>query len=167
MSVELFILIAISLSSFVSIFYIPKTKYRLAFISFLAFEATTWASINILVQTSAISFPVRVIFTKATQVGFIQNFLFFPMIYAWFMLLYQNKAALIGKMLHYIVFISVIVWTIYFFSIYTELEDFTKGTAYTQLIRLYISFSVQFVLCHLYVHWLSKKTNLIVGNEAQ
>lgn len=163
MSIEHFILIAISLSSLVSIFYIPKTKYRLAFISFLAFEATTWASINILVQTGSISFPVRGLFIKATQVGFLQNFLFFPMIYTWFMLLYQNRATLTGKILHYIIFISAIVWSIYFLTVYTDLEDFNKGTAYSQLIRLYISFLLQFALCHLYINWLSKKTALVTS----
>jgi hypothetical protein len=160
---EQFILSAISLASLASLFYIPKTKYRLAFISFLAFEATTWASINILVQTGEISFPVRVIFTRATQVGFVQNFMFFPMIYAWFMLLYQKKATIAGKILHYIIFVSVVVWFIYFFSIYTELEDFLKGSVCSQMVRLYISFLIQFLLCRIYINWLSKKTNVLTG----
>lgn len=162
-SIEQFLLLAISLASLASVFYIPKTKYRLALISFLAFEATTWASINILVQTGAISFPVRVIFTRASQVGFVQNLIFFPMIYAWFMLLYPQKTTIAGKILHYLIFVSVIVWFIYFFSVYTDLEEFLKGTVYTQMIRLYLSFLGQFALCHLYIHWLSKKTKVLTG----
>lgn len=162
MPVEHFILITISLASLASILYIPRTKYRLAFISFLAFEATTWASINILVQTGSIAFPVRE-FTKASQIGFIQNFLFFPMVYAWFIIIFQSKPTLIGKIMHYLIFVSVIVWFIYFVSVYTGLEDFIKGTKYTQLFRLYISFLFQFGLCHLYIRWLSGKTNLLTG----
>jgi len=160
---EQFIIIAVSLASLASIFYIPKTKYRLALISFLAFEATTWASINILVQTGAISFPVRIIFPHASQVGFVQNFIFFPMIYVWFTLLYPQKRTVAGKILHYIFFISGVVWLIYFFSVYTGLEDFLKGTAHSQIIRLYLSFSVQFILCRLYINWLEKRTNILTG----
>lgn len=163
MSIEEFILLAISLLAIASIIYIPKTKYRLVLISFLAFEATTWASTNILVHTGAISFPVRGLFTKASQVGFIQNFFFFPMVYAWFILLYPQKRTWAGKILHYIIFVSFIVWFIYFVSVYTALEEFIKGTPFSQLIRLYISFFFQFFLCHLYIKWLSKKTNLLIG----
>lgn len=77
-------------------FYVPKAKHRLAFISLITFEATTWASINILVQSNQISFPVRE-FAKATQVGFLQNFLFYPMIFAWFMILYPAGPSKLKK----------------------------------------------------------------------
>lgn len=160
MSIEHFILIAISLFSCLSIFYIPETKYRLALIAFLAFEATTWASMNILVEIGMITFPVRGLFIKASQAGFVQNFIFFPMAYVWFILLYQRIKTLPGKILHYFIFVSLIVWFIYFISIYTGLETFTEGTTCTQILRLYISFTIQFTLCHLYINWLSQKINL-------
>ncbi len=162
MTIEHFIQIAVGVVSVVSILYIPKTKYRLALLSFLSLEATTWASINILVQIDAISFPVRE-FTKATQGGFIQNFIFYPMIFAWYMVSYPNKSAVIRKILHYIIFVSAVVWFIYFISVYTGLEDFIKGTKQSQLIRLYISFMLQFGLCHLYIKWFSKNTDRLIG----
>lgn len=162
MPMERFILIAISVAAVISLFYIPKPYYRLALISFLAFEATTWASMIILVQIGEIAFPVRT-FARATQAGFLQNFICYPVIYAWFMITYRNRATLTGKLLHYIVFISAIVWFIYFTSMYTELEEFLTGTPYTQLIRLYLSFAFQFALCHLYITWLNKKINFLTG----
>jgi hypothetical protein len=162
LTIEWFILIAISVISLGSILYIPSEKYRLALVSFLAFEATTWASINILVQTGAIAFPIR-IFTRATQVGFLQNFMFYPVIFVWFMLLYPSNLHIIRKILHYLFFVSAVVWFIFFISIYTDLEHFTKGTKLTQLSRLYPSFLLQFGLCHLYVHWFFRKTKLGKG----
>lgn len=71
LSIEYFILTATGIVSVISVFYIPKTMRRLAVLSFFTIQAATWASINILVQTGAISYPTR-IFVKATRVGFIQ-----------------------------------------------------------------------------------------------
>lgn len=162
MSIEHFILLAISIIAVISLFYIPKHRKKLALVGFLAFEATTWASTNILVQTGVIAFPVRE-FMNATSVGFVQNFIFYPVIFMWFLLLFPEKSSVIAQISHYIVFISAVVWFIYFVSVYTGLEDFTKGTEQTQLIRLYISFLLQFGLCHLYTSWFSKKTGLLTG----
>ncbi|ADY56298.1 hypothetical protein Sgly_2004 [Syntrophobotulus glycolicus DSM 8271] len=159
MSIEWFIVTAISVMVFLSVFYVPKAKHRLAFISLITFEATTWASINILVQSNQISFPVRE-FAKATQVGFLQNFLFYPMIFAWFMILYPAGPSKLKKILHYLVFVSIVVWFIYFVSVYTDLENFISHTKYSQLIRLYLSFLLQFIFSRTFIKWFAKETNL-------
>lgn len=164
MTLERFILIAISLISIGSVFYIPKEKYRLALISFLVFRALTWAVIVFLVQTGAIEYPVRE-FTRATQIGFITNYLFYPMIFVWFILSFPTKESLKKKILHYFIFISVIVWFIYFIAVYTDLENFIKGTVRSQTIRLYLNFSIDFIICHIYILWFSKKTNLAAGGK--
>lgn len=162
MSVERFILIAMSIFTIISIFYIPKSKHRLAFVSFLVFEATTWLTINILVQTGGVTYPVR-LFPRASQAGVLQNFVFYPIIFTWFIILFPRKAPLTNKILHYVVFISAFVWIIFFLSAYTGLQEFVKGTGVSHIVRLYISTSLQFVLCHGYVTWFSKKANALVG----
>ncbi len=162
MTIERFILLAVSIVAVISLFYIPKHRKRLALAGFLAFEATTWASTNILVQTGVISFPVRE-FVNATNVGFVQNFIFYPVIFMWFLLLFPEKSPIIAQISHYIVFISAVVWFIFFISVFTELENFVKGTKQTQLVRLYLSFTFQFGLCHLYITWFTKKTGLLTG----
>jgi hypothetical protein len=85
------------------------------------------------------------------------------MIYVWFTLLYPQKKNRRRQNTALIFFISGVVWLIYFFSVYTGLEDFLKGTAHSQIIRLYLSFSVQFILCRLYINWLEKRTNILTG----
>ncbi|TVX98574.1 CBO0543 family protein [Paenibacillus cremeus] len=160
MTIERFMLIAISAFSIATVFYIPKNKFRLALISFLAFQSITWAATIIFVQIGSIEYPVRV-FMRATNSGFLHNFTFIPMIFTWFILLFPKKSTIIRKVLHYIIFISVIVWFIYFISVFTDLEKINKGTPFSFCIRLYISFLVYFIFCHLYVSWFSKKENLI------
>ncbi|HEY9060237.1 MAG TPA: CBO0543 family protein [Pseudobacteroides sp.] len=161
-SIERFILIAASGGVVISIFYIPKSKRRQALVSFIAFQATTWAVANILVQTGAVAFPARE-FQTATRVGFSQNFFVFPMVFTWFVLLYPSKLHFIYRLLHCVVFISIIVCIVYFFSIYTDLEEFMKGTKTSQLIRLYRDFTLQFILCHTYVKWFFKKSANLLG----
>jgi len=159
MTIERFILLALPAFSIASVFYIPKEKYRLALISFLAFQTITWAATIIFVEIGSIEYPVRV-FMRATKSGFMHNFTFIPMIFTWFILLFPFKSSLIKKVLHYIVFISVIVWFIYFISFYTDLEKFKKGTPLSISIHLYISYFVYFIICHIYISWFSKKENL-------
>lgn len=164
MTLERFILVAITAISIASVFYMPKNKYRLALISFFVFQTFTWAIIIILVQIGSIEYPVRE-FSRATQVGFISNYIFFPMVYVWFILLFPSKAFWAKKFLHYFIFISIIVWFIYFTAVYTDLENFKKGTLRSQAIRLYINFSIDFIICRIYISWFSKKEALLTGDK--
>ncbi len=123
-------------------------------ISFLVFHAFTWAGCIILVQTGSIEYPVR-IFNHATKVGFTQNFLFIPSIFMWFILTFPSSEPMLKKIIHYVLFISMIVWFVYFISVYTDLQEFLKGTNKSQPVRLYINFASYFVVCHLYIKWFS------------
>lgn len=164
MTLERFILAAIATISIASVFCMPKNKYRLALVSLFAFQTVTWPVILLLVQTGSVEYPVRE-FSRATQVGFISNYIFFPMVYVWFILLFPSKAFWAKKLLHYFVFISIIVWFIYLTAVYTDLQNFKKGTPYSQIIRLYINFSLDFMICHTYVSWFSKKEALLIGGK--
>ncbi len=164
MTLERFILVAITAISIASVVYIPKDKYRLALISFCIFQTLTWAVALILVQIGSIEYPVRE-FSRATQVGFTTNYIFFPMVYVWFILLFPTKASWANKILHFFIFVSVIVWFIYFTAVYTDLENIKKGTPLSQIIRLYINFSVDFIICHIYISWFSKKEALLTGED--
>lgn len=156
MSEEKFIIIALSIASISSFFYIPKGKFRKAFLSFHVFQATTWAVSIYLVQTRSIAFPFR-IFTHASKVALIPEFILFPTVFMWYILLFPSKRIIINKLLHLTLFVSIIVWYIIFAAEYAHLEVFVKGTVFSQLIRLYISFPIQFIICHLYIWWFYKE----------
>ncbi|MBM7602572.1 putative membrane protein [Metabacillus crassostreae] len=163
MTIEQFIMFFLFIIPIASLLYIPREKLRLAIVSFLVFHAFTWAGCIILVQTGSIEYPVR-IFTYSTKVGFTQNFLFIPMVFTWFILIFPINSSFTKKVLHYFIFISIIVWFIYFISIYTNLQEFLKETEKSQPMRLYINFAFYFVICHLYVDWFSKKAIEGKGN---
>ncbi|MDF2988595.1 MAG: hypothetical protein K0R50_4105 [Eubacterium sp.] len=162
MTLEHFILVAITAVSIASVFYIPRNKYRLALISFCIFQTLTWAVTIILVQIGSIEYPVRE-FSRATQVGFLTNYIFFPMVYVWYILLFPSIAFWAKKILYFFIFISIIVWFIYFTAVYTDLENLKRGTPHSQIIRLYINFSIDFIICHIYISWFSKKEALLTG----
>lgn len=163
MTQEYFLIAAMAALPIASVFYIPKHKLRLVLISFLAFQAITWARTIILEQIGIIEYPVRE-FMNATQGNFTLHFLFTPMIFTWFILLFPNKASIIKKIIHYLVFISAIVWPIFYIAVYTDLQNFLKGSLISHLIRLYISFTIYFITCRLYVTWFSKKIDLQRGD---
>jgi len=93
LTIERFILNSVSAISIASIFYIPKEKFRLALVSFLVFQALTWPASILLVELGRIEFPVRE-FPRATPVGFITNYIFYPTIFAWFVLMFPINASL-------------------------------------------------------------------------
>lgn len=162
MTIERFTLTAECIITIVSIFYIPKEKIRLAFAAFSAFQAVTWLYDVILVQLKVVEYPVR-IFVKSTSINFLPEFLVYPAVFAWFILLYPRKPGLLRRCAHYIFFISLPIWFIYFITKYTELERFTTGLTLWQFIRMYASFFTLFVLCRFYLKWFSKKTGIIEG----
>ncbi|AET68202.1 hypothetical protein Desor_2655 [Desulfosporosinus orientis DSM 765] len=162
MTIERFILFSITAISLASLFYIPKEKYRQALVSFLIFQAFTWPGTILLVQFGKIEFPVRE-FTQATQVGFTTNYLFYPMIFVWFVIMYPSKACLTKRFLHYFIFVSFSVWFINFTTIYTALENPLAGTLFSQTTRSYITFFAYYYISHGFIVWFSKKSNLSIG----
>ena len=158
MPIEDFVRYAITTISISSIFYMPKNKYRLALISFLTMQAIAWSTSLIVVQFGFISYPVR-LFPKATRSSFVQLFIFFPMLYAWFILLFPQDSSWIKRFLHYFVFVSISAWFVYFVSIYANLEKFTKGSFTFQFIAIYIRYFFYFLIAKIYITWFLKKTN--------
>lgn len=162
MTLESYIMILTSTLSLASVFYIPKNKIRLALISFLSFEPLTWAGHLYLTEKGTIEFPVR-LFARATKGGILFNFVLYPMIFVWFILLWPAMTSLTKKIFHYLFFISLIVWFIKFTGDYTQLQNFLKGTPNSQILRLYINFTLYFIVCHIFVVWFSKRANLSKG----
>ena len=158
--IEQFIFIAIAVISISSIIYIPKAKIRLALISFLAFQATTWFTSIILVQAGKAVYPVRE-FVKATNVNFIPQFLFYPSIFMWFILLFPKERSLLIKMIHYVLFVSIMLWFIYFTYKYTDIYRFPNATDYSIVTKGYARNFLQFGICHLYVTWFFSKDKSI------
>ncbi|MDF2893114.1 MAG: hypothetical protein K0R80_3481 [Clostridia bacterium] len=156
MSIERFILIAMVIISISTILYIPKDQSRKALLSFLVFQATTWFASIVLVQTGSVIFPVRE-FTKATKVVFTTEFFFYPIIFVWFIFLSPHKISVIYKILHWILFISISSWVAYFLGKYTNLSEFIKGSSYLNIFNTYWLFSLQYLLCFLYIKWFFKK----------
>jgi hypothetical protein len=162
MTIERFIYIGIAIISISSIIYIPKNQIHRALVSFLAFQATTWFTSIILVQRGKLKFPVREL-VKATNVNFTPQFLFYPTVFMWFILLFPKSRSLIIKSAHYIFFVSIMVWFIYFTAKYTNIGSFSNPNDYLVIIDTYKRNFFQYIICHLYVIWFFKKAELHRG----
>lgn len=162
MTIDNFVRFATTAISIAAVFYIPKSKYRLAIISFITAQAITWGSSLIFVQIGWIEYPVRE-FARATRAGFIHHFVVLPILYTWFILLFPQKASLLKRLMHYIVFVSLAAWFVYFMCVYTNLVKFTQISFALQFILLYLRFFIYFIIMRIYILWFSKKTDLSGG----
>ena len=156
MSIERFILIAITVLSISSMLYIPKKKVNVAFLSFLAFQATSWLASILLVQRGKAVYPVRE-FTKATNINFIPQFLFYPTIFMWHILLFPKDKCILFKVVHSIIFVSVMVWFVFFVAKYTDILIFPNSSDFSSVLNGYIRIIFQFSVCHFYINWFYKK----------
>ncbi len=157
--IERVIFIIISLISISSLLFIPKEKIRIALISFIAFQTTTWLTAIILTQLGNVVYPVRE-FVKATNINFIPQFLFYPSIFVWFILLFPKDKSTLIKMVHYTFFVSIMWWFIYFTYKYTDIYSFTSSSDSLIIIKGYSRNFLQFAICHLYINWFESKEKL-------
>jgi hypothetical protein len=152
MTIERFILIAGASLSLASILHIPKGQLRKAMLTFVTFQATTWFISILLVQINVVTFPVRE-FSIATNVVFIPQFFIYPTFFTWFIFLFSEKNSILFKILHWIISVSFPVWFAYFIAVYTDLSEFTKGTWLKNLGYLYFEFTLQYLICFIFIKW--------------
>lgn len=156
MTIENFTFIAASVISIVSIVYVKRQDIRKAVLCLFVFQSATWLVSNVLVDSGKIIFPTRILI-KSTRVDFLPQFLFYPVAFMWFILLYPSNRSALFKFLHYIIFISIPVWFIYFEVNYTDLRRPGDESVFLQFLMNYLSFFIQFRLCHIYIRWFLKE----------
>ncbi|WP_369699115.1 CBO0543 family protein [Paenibacillus silviterrae] len=105
-AMERFIFIAITLVSLSTLMYIREKEIRKALLSFVTFQATTWLTSILMVQYGKIEYPVRE-FQTATAVNFVPQFIFYPTLFTWFILLFPTNRSLVIKIMHYILFVCI------------------------------------------------------------
>ena len=156
MRIEYIIIIIVIIISAILILLIPKDKRRIALIAFLILQTVTWVAAILVNFYDIIDFPVRV-FYKATKVSVIFEFMFYPTIFACFYLLYSDNKNKFIKGLYYFIAVSIIVWFIFLTGKYTDLHKPTEVKGYKEVLRLYISFYIEFLISLIYLNWFLKK----------
>lgn len=155
-AIERFILIAITVLSLASILYIPKEQRRKALLAYVAFQATTWLTSITLAQLGSVEYPVRE-FQAATAVSFVPQFVFYPALFTWFILLFPAGRGWAVQAVHYFLFVSCMVFFIYFTFKYTNLYHFPGTTDFSMLANGYWRNFLQFAVCHFYITWFFKR----------
>lgn len=160
MSKQLFIPITISLISVLSLIFIPKAQRRRAFIAFNIFQACSWIVVLTLVQGHQMTFPIRE-FPKASRANFLSQFMYYPIGFVWFVILYPEKGTNFKKAVHYFLFVSIPIVYIYLTIRFTDLRKPVSNNMYSMFILNYTSFFLEYRLCHLFVKWFFKEKNYI------
>jgi hypothetical protein len=159
MLLEYFLLIVPNIFSAISLIYVPKESLRKACLSLLTFQGATWLISIILVQLNILAFPVR-LFQKATRANFLNEFLLYPTIFMWFVLLYPKDRSLIIKIMHHIIFISILTWYMYFLNTYTNLSKPVTILIHPLVLDIYTRVAICYEICYLYVKLFSNKKHL-------
>jgi hypothetical protein len=159
MSLEYFLIIVPNIFSAFSLFYVPKASFRKALLSFLTFQAATWFVSLILVQLNILAFPVR-LFKKATRSNFLNEFLLYPIIFMWFVLLYPKNKSSVIKIMHHIIFISILTWYMYFLNTYTSLSKPITILIHPLALDIYARVTIVYEVCYFYIKLFSNKKHL-------
>lgn len=164
MKIEHFIWLMISVMSILIIFYIPKQQYRLALLSFLTIQAVAWSSSLVFVQFGLMSYPFRE-FPHATRAAFLPLYIFFPMIYTCFILLFPWGASRLKRIFHYFVFVSICTSFVYFFVNYTDIQRLGHTPHLWRYICIFVRFWVYCYVGRLYISWFAQRSNWRMDGE--
>lgn len=133
--IEKFILGSIWLISFISIWFIPKQKYRQASFIFLFAQLPAWIFGLLVVEAGWIEYPVREL-SKANATSFTFEYLILPIICIFFNFYFPEGEGFYKKIKYYIPILAIFTLMEYFMEKYTLLIRYVHWEGYTTFITM-------------------------------
>ncbi|MCM3763685.1 CBO0543 family protein [Neobacillus niacini] len=153
MSFDYFIIVMIWVISIITLFLaIPKARIREFVAVFLFFQALTWMFSITLTAFGLLSTEVR-LFEHATKISFTSEFAFYPTLAVVFHRFYPEKAGKRKVILHYLLFVGIILLYMYLLDKFTGIMN---GEITEQLIRTFFNFIFEFWLLRQYMVWFMR-----------
>jgi hypothetical protein len=115
---ERIIIATVLCTSFISLYFIPREKYRQATFLFLFTQLPSWIFGLLAVETGLIEYPVREL-AKASGTSFTFEFLVLPLICVFFNLNYPEEKGASSKIKFYFTILSIFTLIEYFTEKYT------------------------------------------------
>ncbi len=133
---------------------VPRNRLREAIVTFLFFQMLTWLFSIGLSYTNTLESPIR-LFKYATKLNFTMEYLVFPALAVGFQLKFPNHSNYPRRLLHYLLWVGIIVSFIYLIGKFTDIMDVNNN----HLIMSFFNFIIELWLSRQYVLWIINKNN--------
>ncbi|MEH7225064.1 CBO0543 family protein [Bacillus sp. JJ1566] len=156
MKMDHMILYIIYACTFMSLAYIPKSKWREASIAFLFQQFITWSLGLIPVEYHLLEYPVREL-PDVNGTSFLFEFLVYPIIGVFFCIHYPRTKTLWRKFIYISGFCTVLTISEVLFEKYTDLIRYLHWDWYVSWLSIYATLYVLWVFYSWYFK-LNRKT---------
>lgn len=136
---ERFIIGSVWLISFVSLWFIPKQKYRQASFIFLFTRFPVWIIGLSVVEAGWLEYPVRE-FHKANSTSFTFEYFVLPILCIFFNLYFPESKGIYRKLAYYAAFLAPFTLLEYFAERYTLIINYIHWEWYITFISMCILF---------------------------
>lgn len=119
--------------------FIPRSKIRVAVVSFLFKHLLTWILGLITVEMGLLSYPTR-LFATVNRTSFTYEFFAFPAISAIFIVRFPSRHSIIIKLIYYASFCTVMTIVEVVLESHTQLIQYVHWKWYWTWISLFIVF---------------------------
>jgi hypothetical protein len=146
MRIEWWILLFVYIVATGILFFIPKSKIRLAVVAFLFQQIITFLIGLVVVEFGLLEYPVR-LFPTVNRTSFTFEYYAFPVICAAFNVWYPNNRSNLGQVGYYVGFSSVLTIAEVIIETYTSLINYIHWDWYTSLITIGLALYIARKFC--------------------
>lgn len=146
MKIEWWILLSAYVVGVGVLFFIPKTKIRLAVVAFLFKQVITFLFGLVVVELGLIEYPLR-LFASINRSSFTFEYFFFPIICAIFNVWYPNNQSMIIQWAYYGGFTSLMTIMEVIIEKYTDLIEYVHWDWYISFITIGVTFYFTRLFC--------------------
>jgi hypothetical protein len=146
MRIEWWLLLSVYGIATILLFFIPKSKIRLAVVAFLFKQIITFLIGLVVVEYGLIKYPVR-LFPTINRTSFTYEYYVFPITCAMFNVWYPNNRSTLFQVGYYVLFSSVLTITEVFIEKYTNLIKYIHWEWYITWITLCLTFYMTRKFC--------------------
>lgn len=133
--IEKLIIGSVWLISFISIWFVPKQKYRQAAFIFLFTQLLSWIFGLLVVEFGWIEYPVRELY-KANATSFTFEYLILPIICILFNIYFPENENLYKKIIYYINILAIFTLMEYLIEMYTLMIKYVHSKWYLTFITM-------------------------------
>lgn len=155
MRVEWWLLLLVYIIATVILFFIPKSKIRLAVVAFLFKQIITFLIGLVVVEFGLLEYPFR-LFSSINRTSFTFEYYAFPISCAVFNARYPENRSILIQVGYYAGYSTILTISEVLFEKYTNLIKYIHWEWYISWVTIYLSF----FLTRLFCIWFFTKENV-------
>jgi hypothetical protein len=117
-------------------FFVPKSKYRKAFLSLFIMQSFTWPLGFLIVELKLISYPIR-FFEFATTASFTFEYFLFPVVSALFNINYPKRSSFLKVLTYTSVIVSILTINEVLLEVYTDNIEYLNWDWYWSWVSMF------------------------------